>query len=329
MHFKRFLEKMVENCLIYGKDDSVESVLSTVFETIMKMERSEFLQENGEGNKGNSYYERMARGITNFFKLKVPRGRLGLFHPVFLDSLKQEQAQLEHLAFSLYVKGLSTRDITDVIDENFGRRYSPSFVSKITKEFEEIRESWLNRKLDKEYFFVFVDAIYLPVRRDTVESEAFYIIMGLNKEFKREILGIYNFPSESTAGWESAFEDLKERGFEKCLMFIADGFKGIKKAVKNQFPQHKLQLCLVHKLSNLKKRIRSSAFQELREDFNAVFKKGDVTYTVEDGKKALQHFIDKWKKHYTLLPFFTSSWSQISTTFQLKWSAFHTTFRVN
>lgn len=98
-------------------------------------------------------------------------------------------------AFKLYVKGLSTRDIESIFKEVYSKNYSASKVSMMSKKFEKHRDNWLNRPLDKSYYFLYIDALRINVRRDTVEKEAFYIVMGLKENLKREILGVYNIPS--------------------------------------------------------------------------------------------------------------------------------------
>ncbi|PID27684.1 MAG: hypothetical protein CR982_05170 [Candidatus Cloacimonadota bacterium] len=140
-----------------------------------------------------------------------------------------------------------------------------------------MREAWQNKKLSKEYYFIYIDATYLPIRRNReVDKEAFHVIMGVTKDLKREILGIYNYPSESSLGYKEIFIDLRRRGFRKSLLCIADGFKRIKKALQEEFPGIPLQTCLFYKLKNLKSRIRSNKWQEFLSDFHSVFKKEET-----------------------------------------------------
>jgi transposase-like protein len=302
--FTTHLEKNVEDMLYYYREEGIPSILKTVFETILKLERSNFLKEqNGPKNKGNGFYSRLARGITNFFKLKVPRDRLGLFKPVFLDTIKEQDDQLHELAFKLYTKGLTTRDIKQIFNEIYDKKISPSTISNITKSFEEERIAWQNRPIEKEYYFIFLDAFWIPVRRGiTVEKEAFYISIGLKKDLKRDILGVYSIPTETYEGWREVLQDFKKRGLRKCLMVIADGITYLEEVIKEELPGTLLQKCIFHKMKNVLLRARKSDKPFLGSDLKEVFVIDDKHYTIVDGKKNLDIFINKWRKKYPYLP---------------------------
>jgi transposase-like protein len=302
--FTTHLEKNVEDMLYYYREEGIPSILKTVFETILKLERSNFLKEqNRPKNKGNGFYSRLARGITNFFKLKVPRDRLGLFKPVFLDTIKEQDDQLHELAFKLYTKGLTTRDISQIFKDVYDKKLSASTISNITKSFEEERIAWQNRPIEEEYYFIFIDAFWISVRRGiTVEKEAFYIAMGLRKDLKRDILGIYNIPTESSEGWREVLKDFKIRGLRKCLMVIADGINYLEEVIKEELPGTLLQKCIFHKKKNVLLRARKSDKPFLADDLKEVFVIDDKHYTIDDGKKKLEKFIKKWKNKYPYLP---------------------------
>lgn len=294
------LVKCIEDIIYYDKENAIEKIIKTVFESILKSERDEFL--SGQlGNKGNGYYERMARSINKYFSLQVPRDRLGLFKPVFLEMIKQQESHIQDLAFKLYVKGLTTRDINDLLKEVYDKNLSPSSVSNITKEFQKQRECWQERPLDNEYYFIYVDALFIPVRRDTVSKEAFYVVIGLRKDLRRDILGVYDIPMESSEGWREVFKDIKRRGVSNVLMIIADGIQHLENVVKEEFPGTKLQKCLVHKIRGIILKVRNIHKEEIAKDFKSVFKLEDRYYSVEDGRRNLIDFINKWKKIYPFI----------------------------
>ena len=298
--FNKHLQKNVEDILYYYREDGVSSIIKTVFETIMKLERNNFLKENtGVKNKANGFYSRLARGVTNFFKLKVPRDRLGLFKPVFLDAVKEQDEQLHELAFKLYTKGLTTRDISKIFDEVYGKKLSATSVSNITKNFEKERIAWQNRKIEKEYYFIFIDAFWVPVRRgERVEKEAFYVAVGLRRDLKRDILGIYNIPSESCEGWREVLKNFKSRGLEKCLMVVADGIKYLEDVIKEELPGTLLQKCIFHKMKNVLLRARKSDKPFLIDDLRHIFTIDDRRYNLKEAKIRLEEFLNKWKYKY-------------------------------
>jgi putative transposase len=293
------LLKSVEDLLHYEKEDAIDKIVNLVFENIMKSERSEYLNNNKvDGNKCNGYYSRLLKSINKYYRLKVPRDRFGMFKPVFLEIMNQEETQLQELAFKLYVKGLSTRDIEEIFSEIYDKKFSPTSVSNITKGFEEVRKEWQNKKLEEEYYFVYVDALYVPIRRSTVEKEAVYIVLGIRKDLKRDILGVYNIPVESSEGWLSVLNDLSNRGVKKILMITGDGLSGLENTVKYVYPNTMFQKCLVHKIKRVILKVRSSEKEEVKKDFWKVFQMEDTNYSEKDGLKNLDQFLEKWRVKY-------------------------------
>lgn len=296
---KQELNYALDQLLEYDKEEMVENIITDVFDKIMEAERDRFLEEDASSeNKANGYYQRMAKVMTDYFQVKVPRDRLSNFRPVFLDQIEEEENQLRDLAFNLYVKGLSTRDIEDVMDKVYNKKFSSSKVSKITKKFESKRDKWLNRALQEEYYFVYVDTIRIDVRRDTVEKENFYVAIGVTEDFKREILGVYNIPEESASNWEEVFQDFKERGLEKILMVISDELTGIEEVTKKMFPGTYHQFCTTHKKRNILKKVRASDKEEMGADLQELFRAGDNKYTLEGARQEVDDFIQKWSNKY-------------------------------
>lgn len=300
------LEKNINDILFYEKENAIENIVKVFFETFLKVERKEFLEKhnkkNGvQQNKGNGYYQRFIMCINKYLRLKIPRDRLGIFKPIFLDAIKGKDKEMADLAFKLYTKGLTTRDIEEVFNEVFDKPLSPSSISNITKEFETVRKNWQERPIDEEYYFIYIDAIHVAVRRDTVEKEAFYVVLGLKKDLTREVLGVYNIPVESSKGWEEILKDLKNRGLKRVLLFIADGLKGLENVINKEFPKSDFQKCLLHKVRNLMIKVRSKDKKEIANDFFDVFKLEDPNYTSGDGKANLNKFITKWgEKYYSI-----------------------------
>lgn len=294
------MQKSIEDTLHYDKENAIGTIIKIVFESILRCERKEFLSNSSsEPNKANGYYTRLAQGINKYFELDIPRDRLSLFKPVLLECVKARDEQMQELAFKLYTKGLTTRDINSIFVDVYDKNLSPSAVSSITKEFEQERVAWQNKRLVSEYYFIYIDALFMPIRRETVEKEAFYIVFGMRPDLTREILGVYNIPQESASGWREVFYDLKQRGLNKCLMVIADGLAGLSQVVNEELPRTRFQRCIVHKIRNLLIKVRASDKKALSDDFKKVFEIGIQDYTKEKAKQRLALFIDKWKTKYS------------------------------
>lgn len=93
-----------------------------------------------------------------------------------LECVRARDEQMQELGFKLYTKGLTTRDINAIFSDIYDKNLFPSSVSAITKEFEQKRIAWQNKALKSEYYFIYIDALFMPIRRGTVEKEAFYIV---------------------------------------------------------------------------------------------------------------------------------------------------------
>jgi len=298
---KEFISKgiseNVNEFIKMGFEGAVEEILKTVIESIMKAERTAYLSES-ENNKGNGYYERIVKYLEKYLRIKIPRDRNAEFKSELLEYLRKEKEKMDQLAFKLYVKGLTTRDIENVLKEVFDENYSATQISLITQGFMKEKEEWLNKKLESSYYVLFIDAIQISVRRTTVEKESFYIVMGLRKDCKREILGVYNMPTESSEGWREVFKDLKNRGLEKVLLIVSDEITSIQNVSKQEFKGVQHQFCITHKKRNLHLAVRASDKPRLEEDLKDLFKIGDARYTKEEAWIKFKAFKLKWKLYY-------------------------------
>jgi len=275
------------------------TILKTVYEGMMNAERKIFLEECDEcKNKANGYYKRIAKGLHEAFEIDVPRDRAGLFRSEILDIIDSQENKNKELAYKLYTRGLTTREIEDIFKDIFGQKMSSTSVSNVVKLFSEERNTWLNKPLQEEYTFIYLDALFVPVRRDYVEKEAFYIFIGLRKDGRREILGLYNIPSESAEGWSVAIKDLKSRGLKRTNLIIADGLSGLSNVVEQEFRQGCFQRCVTHIKRGILLKVRSINKKEIAYDLRQIFTVGDASYTLDKAKLLIDVFLKKWASLY-------------------------------
>lgn len=213
----------------------LEDLMTDLFETMLKTERELFLREESSAdNKGNGYYTRSMSSFHGKLSLRVPRDRLGHFQPMVLDIVRKQSETCAELA--LYAKGLSTRMVEEVVETCFGEKMSSSKVSSLAQSIQPVRERWQQRPLRQEYFALMIDALRLHVRRDTVEHEACFLVLGLLPSGRREVLGIYLFPEEGAYAWRDVFADLQARGCTRTHLILSDELKGIREAVQDAYP---------------------------------------------------------------------------------------------
>lgn len=296
MHFTQAqVSKILEDIL--KKEDGLNTVLKLSLEALMKSERDEFNKANG--SYSNGYRSRKAFGDKQMLELQVPRTRNGGFYPVILGLLKNQEEEARNIAFHLYRSGLTTAQVGEVFDEIYGRHYSTSQVSRMFDTAREEVALWLNRPLNCYYPIIYIDACFIPTRRgDSVSKEAYYTLLAVRPDRTREVLGVYNYPTEGSLAWEAIFEDLKERGLKGVDLFVSDALTGIEDAIWKHFRQTEVQLCIVHLQRTFLKEVKPKHKKELSDDFKDVFRSDDRHDSIALAKDRFISFCDKWAKLY-------------------------------
>ena len=183
---------------------------------MMVAERSELLPENPQ-NKGNGYRFGHAYGQGRKLEFRIPRDRYGNFHPQILAILRNQEEECDRLAGVLYTKGLTQEQVGDVFEQIYGQHYSKSSISRMADSVRTQVNAWLERSLESHYPVMFVDCVHIKIhRKRLVSSEAFYVALAVTDEGRRDVLGIFNIPTESATGWSDIFDTLKERSVLKA-----------------------------------------------------------------------------------------------------------------
>mgnify|MGYP006290364739 CR=1 FL=1 len=283
------------------QEHGVNQIIKMVLNCLMKLERKYFLKENKhwKSNKANGYRTTFTYGTGKKIQLKVPRDRLGHFYPVILALLRDQEFEMQQIAFELYSKGLSVRDVRDIFKNIYGKNYSKSSISNMNQEFKDIVNDWRKRPLEKHYPVLIIDALHSKIRRvDSIENEATYTIIGLRDDKTRDILAIEHIPIESAGGWQEVFKQIKARGVSSTSLIIADGLTGLDNAIAKEFPMANFQKCVVHFKRNILRKVRAKHKTEITEDLRIVFDVTDKQYTYHKAKNNFKAFVKKWGKYY-------------------------------
>jgi putative transposase len=291
-------------------ENAVTSMLQEKTELIIREEMKNFLtvENKGQRNSRNGFYTRSFQtryGTIN--ALRVPRDRKGLFQTQLFQPYQRRDNWLEESIIHMYKGGMSTREVAKFIESMFGTHYSPTTISNITQTVIEDIEEWQKRPLEKRYSVIYLDGLYVKLKRNTVGSEVVYLAMGIDEKGIRQILGFYVGGQESSNGWREVLKDLKNRGATDVLLGAFDGLPGLEEAFREIYPKADVQHCVVHKVRATFPKIRVSDKTEFLEDLKQVYTAmdGDVARAVFDG------FKDKWRKQY---PKEVKSWEeQLST----------------
>lgn len=280
------------------RENGLHDLMEIMLESMMVAERTEFLCDN-PNNKGNGYRPGHTYGQGHKLEFRIPRDRYGNFHPQIMAILRNREEECDRLAGVPYTKGLTQEQVADVFGQIYGENYSKSSISRMVQCVRDQVSQWLERGLEEYYPVVFVDCVHIKIhRKRSVATEAFYVALAVTDEGRREVLGIWNMPTESATGWGTLFDALKTRGVERVGLIVADGIAGLDTVVGEKFPGTPLQRCVTHLKRNLFARVRHGDKAALAADLRDVFRTGQRDYTVEMAWTKWQAMCDRWGKDY-------------------------------
>jgi putative transposase len=287
-------------------ENMIKDFVQEKLEFIMREEIKNFLQVEQEHvqNSRNGYYHRTLD--TKYGKIEaltVPRDRNGDFQTQLFEPYQRQDGWLEQAIIKMYQSGMSTREIGKFIERILGSTYSPTTISNITDAALEDIQKWQQRPLNKRYSVLYLDGFYIKVRRDTYAKEVIYVVLGVNEEGYREILGFYVGGQESAHGWQEILQDLYTRGAHEVLLGVFDGLPGLEEAFKAVYPKADVQRCVVHKVRNTLNKVRKKDQFEVAEDLKLIYR----SMTRDAAIQAFHEFKDKWSKKY---PREVQSWEQ-------------------
>ena len=301
-NYQTILESSLKNLRMSMTNMSLDNFLASTIDSLMELERGEYLDQIKIKDKGNGFYGRAFKSLSkNCLTINVPRTRTGEFSPNTLELVKINQEQVNDLCLSLYKKGMTSRDISDLIKEMFGNGVSATKITNLSKVFNDFRKAWENSQLEKSYKVIFCDCIFITVRRDnSYSNEAVYIAYGVRQDNKRELLTLDINPTEGSGVWGELFDKLKNnRGVKKVKLIVADGIIGLENEVHRVFPEAHFQKCAVHKMREILRKTRPKDKAEMAEDLKGIFANFSENSTIENALKKVNLFTEKWKNKYS------------------------------
>lgn len=284
--------------------NGVNQLMEYTLNSMMLAERTAYLEAAKTGNKGNGFRSISGFGIGDSLSLQIPRDRLNQFKPWLLNIMKEQGDTLNELCFELYAKGLTTRDIEAITESIYGQKLSRSGISRVTASLSESMAAFRNRPLSDYYPIIYFDATFVKTKRDRVSSEAYYIALGVLPDMTREVIGIYNAPTEAACTWQEIFSDMKTRGLTSSSLIVTDNLTGLDSAIERHFDTP-IQKCILHLKRNILRKVRNSDRAEVAAGLADVFN----IEMEDDTKDALNNrayeFYVKWSSRYTHLQIFS------------------------
>lgn len=279
-----FLRQATEKAVNEAMEDSFESF----FEDCL----------GGEASPRNGYYERTVLTTVGALNVRVPRDRLNLFEERILGKYRRRIDDFDAEVCRLYAQGMTCADIAELIEARTGSGVSERLVLAIVQGSYGQAEKFNSRALPR-CPIVYLDGTWLPVRRsyeggDRYEKECVMIALGITGQGRKEVLGFWIMPGESSAKWADCLRGMKARGLGDPLLFVTDGLQGMPEAIEEVFPGAKQQRCLVHIGRNMSSGARRKDRQEILDGFARVYSAS----TEEEAKARLSAFVGKWGKTY-------------------------------
>ena len=314
---KKALRQLRSGESLFGKDGAFAPMLKHFLETALEAEMKDHLDESArnQGNKRNGKGKKTIKSSVGSFEIATPQDRKSSFEPQIIKKRETILADsLQDKIIGLYGLGMSFRDISNHIKEMYDTELSPTVLSQITDRVIPEVQAWQNRPLDPLYCILWLDAMHYKVRDEgRIVSKAVYNILGINKEGKKEILGMYVSQSEGANFWLQVLTDLHNRGMKDVLIACTDNLAGFSEAILSVYPQAEVQSCIVHQIRNSLKYVASKDQKAFMADLKPVYR-AETKSIAEQNLLALS---EKWKKKYPVVTkSWENNWEKLSTYFQ-------------
>jgi putative transposase len=265
-------------------------------------------------NRRNGHSPKTVQGDLGPIPLDTPRDRLSTFEPQLIAKRQRRLSGFDEKILALYAKGMTTRDIQEVVKELYGVDVSPTLVSQITADLDAEVTAWRQRRLEAVWPIVYFDGIVVHVRGDNsrVSPHTLYVAIGVNLQGKKELLGLWLSETEGAKFWLSCLTDLKNRGLNDIFIACMDGLTGFPDALRTAYPQTKVQLCIVHMVRAALKYVNFADSKAVAAGLKTIYQSA----TVEEAEQALDKFAEVWGEKYpTIVKQWRLKWNDLITLF--------------
>jgi transposase-like protein len=271
-------------------------------------------EQSAANNARNGFTQKKVRTSFGESQIEVPRDRDATFNPMLVPKRKSMVDGIENVIVSLYAKGMSNSDIEEQIRGVYNFDVSTSTISRITDIITNDIIAWQNRPLEPVYLIVWMDGIVFKVRENSkVINKTIYLAVGLRRDGKKEVLGLWLGKNESSAFWMSVLTDMKARGVEDLLITATDNLNGFTDTIRTVFPESKTQICVVHQIRNACRYVvwkdKKAFTSDMKNIYNAP--------TKQAAEAALNDFADKWESKYSYaIKSWRDNWEELTVFFE-------------
>ena len=296
--------------------DAIKDIFGPMFESMLQGEMDSHLgygsNERGEKNttnRRNGYSHKSVNTAYGKMDVSVPRDREGSFKPKAIPKRTKDVSGIEDKVLSMYARGMSQRDIADTVEDIYGFDISHETISTITDRVIATAEEWQNRPLKKFYTFLFVDCIYITIRKEMeTKNCAVYVVLGYDADGVKDVLGLWIGESEGKHYWMQIFDEIRARGVEDVLFISMDGVSGLEEGARSIFQDVVVQRCIVHLIRNSIKYIPSKDYKA----YTAQLKKVYGAPSLKAAEAEFEHFKQAWAKYPGAVDVWVRNWQHVA-----------------
>lgn len=319
---RNIIQQLLQEYDIETSEDIQAALKDLLGGTIKEMMEAEMDEHLGYGKSErydsddyrNGYKPKRVNSSYGQVDIAVPQDRKSTFEPQIVKKRQKDISNIDQKIISMYAKGMTTRQISETIEDIYGFEVSEGFVSDVTDKILPQIDDWHNRPLDEVYPVLFIDAIHYSVRDNgMIRKLAAYVILGITTEGRKDVLTINVGDNESSKYWLSILNELKNRGVRDIMVICADGLSGMKEAIAAAFPKTEYQRCIVHQVRNTLKYVPDKDRKTFATDLKTIYHAA----TEEKARKALDGVNSKWTPKYpNSMKRWYDNWDAISPIFK-------------
>src|SRR5215467_3787438 len=317
---KKLIDQLLTDCKkpedIIGENGLLKQLTKAVLERALEAEMSEHLgyekhdpAGHHQGNPRNGKSRKTLQGEFGELELETPRDRQATFEPKIVRKRQTRWTGFDDKILSMYARGMTTREIQGHLEEIYGIEVSPTLISNVTDAVVEEVKQWQNRPLEQLYPIVYLDALMVKVRDEGhVQNKAIYVVLGVNLEGQKEVLGLWVAHSEGAKFWLQVLTELKNRGVQDIFIACVDGLKGFPEAIETVFPKTEVQLCIVHLVRYSLNFVGWKQRKEVARDLKAIY----TAATEMEAEQRLTEFATKWDAKFpTIAKSWRTNWARV------------------
>jgi transposase-like protein len=319
---RQIIHQLLEEYDIETAEDiqeALKDLLGGTLKEMMEFEMSDHLgyeksERSDSDDSRNGHKQKQVNTSYGAMTIEVPQDRKSTYDPKIVKKRQKDISAIDQKIISMYAKGMTTRQISDTIQDIYGFETSEGFISDVTDKILPQIEEWQNRPLSQVYPVVFIDAIHYSVRDNgVIRKMAAYVILGVNMEGRKEVLSIQVGDNESSKFWLSALNELKNRGVEDILIICADGLTGIKEAIAAAYPQTEYQRCIVHQVRSTLRYVADKDRKAFAADLKTIYN----APTEQKAADTRDRVAEKWKEKYpNSMKSWHKNWDAIAPIFK-------------